>query len=181
MNAAEDDVFDIVRRQEIVGFLGFVSDGVFGVDRDAVDLLGPGVSDFAFLWVATASHVRVVNGQNTFEGGIGPTPSGAPAFGFGEFDGGFGKGGVFGCAALGMFVVVRGHGTGGVNDECAFVSCRVQQAIKGGGHFGNSSGCRFAPMVVPHVANDDGGLLGVPGGLAFFDGRWGFLAAVAEG
>ena len=89
---------------------------------------------------------------------VGPAPCGAPARGGGEGDGGFGERCGFGEEALRCVLVEVGDAAGGVDDEDAFGAGGDEHFVERAGEFGDASGGAAAPVVVPHVADDDGGL-----------------------
>ena len=49
-----------------------------------------------------------------------------------------------------------------MDDEDALLARFFDDFIHPGGHFGDAFGGAFAPMLIPHVADDDGGLPGIP-------------------
>ena len=57
-----------------------------------------------------------------------------------------------------------------MNDENATTTGLADDRIHPGRHFGNARGGALAPVLVPHVANDQGGPLGIPL-RAVFDGH----------
>ena len=76
-------------------------------------------------------------------------------------------------------LVEAGDAAGRMDDEHAAVARLPDDLVERAGQFDDAAGGRFAPMVVPHVAEDERGLLRVPLG-GFLDGdehaRLGFLA-----
>ena len=64
-------------------------------------------------------------------------------------------------AGWGIFVE-GGDAAWGVDDEDPFGACGVEGLVEGGDEFFDACGGGFAPVIVPHVADDDGGSGGVP-------------------
>jgi len=173
VNAAEDDVVDVAGGEEVPCFLAVIGEGVAGFEFDERVLAFPWWDDFAFMVGAGAAHVAVVDGEDGFMAWVGPAPCGAPARGGGEGDGGFGERCGFSEETLRCVLVEVGDGTGGVDDEDAFGAGGDEHFVERAGEFGDASCGAAAPVVVPHVADDDGGLGGIPDGFGFGDGAGG--------
>ena len=152
MNAHHEDVGDAALAHEIIG-LRAVGDGVAIADFDGGNLLLPGRVSFALRGVV-ATAVRVVDGQRGFFCGIELAPALERDFRFRR-----GRG-------LGQFPAERAfvklhRVTGAMDDEHAALAGVVHESIHARSHFGDAPGRAGAPMLVPHVAEDDGGAAGI--------------------
>src|SRR5205814_6189254 len=92
-----------------------------------------------------------------------------------DFVGGGSFGGVLSeLAAGGAFVSFHGV-AGGVDNEAAFGADDVDQVVDARSDLAAALGSAFAPVLVPHVADDDGGFAGFKG-----EGFFGDLIALAR-
>ncbi len=168
VNAAKEHVCDFVLREEIPRFLSVIRECITGGDAHARVLSFPCFSDEAFCVGAGASHVRVVDGENAFAGGVCPAPLCAPAFGGGEGRGCGREGGLLReLAGLGS-LIETGHTTWGVYDQNAPFARRVESSIYGVDKLSNARRGGFAPVVVPHVTDNDCRMLWVPDSRFYF-------------
>ena len=94
--------------------------------------------------------------------GVGPTPGRAPTRRGGERNGCRNKRRGLGAFALGSVFVEVGDAARGVDDEDAARSRLFHDVVERSCHFGNATGSGFAPMVVPHVADNESGFVWIP-------------------
>ena len=176
VNSAEDDVLDATFLEKVPRFLAVVGERIAGEDFEGRDLAGPRRDDVAFFSSAGAAHVGIVDGERTFVFAIRPAPGSSPAFVGREGNGSFRERGG-GCEDSGGGLAVEtGHAAGRMDDKHAAVACGLDHLVHGTGHFCDAACGGFAPMVVPHIADDDCRFCGVPCGGGFGDFLSGFRA-----
>ena len=162
MHPHEDDVFNTVLREQVVGFLPVVGDGVaLIVDLDEVDLARPRLADGEFL-LAIAAHVGVVDRQLGLAKLVRPTPVGSPADVLGKRLGWLGAGSILRTLASRCALVKIDRRTGSVNDEHTLLASLLDDGVHRLGHLDHALGCVGAPVVVPHVDHNDSSFAGLP-------------------
>lgn len=82
-----------------------------------------------------------------------------------EGDGGVDLGCLLGAFTGGVIFVEVERATGAVDDQDTLVAGGLEDLVHAGGHFGDAVCGAGAPVLVPHIADDDGGLGGVPADL----------------
>ena len=131
VHSTKDDILNFPFGQKVPGLLTIVGDGVTLHDLNNLDLSGPGLLDFTFLPVATATHIRVINWKHALEFWIGPTPVGAPSLFRAKREGCFCKGGRFSQLPLRSLIVKRNYTARSMNDEDSFLPRRLHHLIHG--------------------------------------------------
>lgn len=154
VNAHDDDVRDAVLPHEVERFRG-VCDGVPVLDLDGGMLPFPGHEARA-IWAAVAAAIRVVDRQRWF---LLILPR-APAL---DGDLGFNFGRRLREFASRMVFVEPHRLAGAMDDEDAALAGSGEDVVHDGREFADAIRCVRAPMAVPHIADDDGGVGGFPG------------------
>src|SRR4051812_28283563 len=156
MDTHDQDVLNAALLKKVIDLLAAVGDGVLLPDLDGCDLALPWIWGTAFApGQVVTTAIGVVDGKCAFFSGIDSGPAT-------DLDGGFGQRSFQGAPSLGsVFVKVHGF-TGSVDNEDSTVASGLDGRVHGWGHFGDAFGSAFAPMLVPHIADDDGGFVGVP-------------------
>src|SRR5262249_6590438 len=128
---------------------------------DAGRLPLPRRADLALL-LAVAAHVGVVDGQHALALAVGPVPRGAPPLRRRQRDRRLREGGVDRPLPL-LGVLVEVHaGARGVDDEHALLAQNLRDLVHRRRQFSDPLRRRLAPVVVPHVADDQGGVRPLP-------------------
>src|SRR6185503_3755806 len=169
VHATKDDVVDAALGEQVPGFLAVVGNGVLRGNLNCRSLPRPGFADFAF-HLAIATHVGFVNWQRGFAFGIGPAPGGAPTIGGRERHWRGCKRRGQRALALRSVLVKGGYAAWRVDYEDAFAADNPDHLIHRAGEFADAERGGLAPVVVPHVANDEGHLIGWPHGVRLGDG-----------
>ena len=147
--------------EQVEGFLPVVSDRVLAGDVDRLDLAGPRRNDFA-LRGAVAAHVGVVDGKCRFNFRIGIAPRGAPALDGRQRRESLDELGRLSPLSLRRVLVEIDRGAGGVDDEHAAFPGGGDHLVHRDGQFLDALGGPLAPVIVPHVTDDQRGLLRIP-------------------
>ena len=153
MHPHHDDVGDSAALHQAKGFVG-IGDRVAVVDRDRGDLPRPGPVVFDRLVAVTAS-VRVVDGERSLVRRVDAAPAFERPFRL-DLRRGLGQ------LPLRSVLIELHRVAGAVNDEHPARPSRLHNLIHARSHLPHASGRVRAPMLVPHVTDDDGRLLGVP-------------------
>ena len=164
MHAAEDHVFDPSLGEQVPGLLAVVGHRIPLGDLHGGDLPCPRLADGA-LDRTVAAHVRIVDWQRRLPLCIGPAPGGAPTFRGRQRHGRGHKRRGGGPLSLRRIPIERGNAAWRVDNAHAPAVRGAEDLVHGHGQLGYAARGRLAPVVVPHVADDDRGLLRVPGGL----------------
>ena len=161
VNTHDNDVVDAALLHQVVGF-GRISDRVAVSNLKGRNLASPRRTTRTLRPVIAAS-VRIVDRQRGFADGI----QGAPAL---KRHLGRRRGSGLRQLPLRGVLVERHRAARAMNDEHPALARLVHHLVHAWRHLGDASGRAVAPMLVPHVADDDCSLHRVP-----LDGRLGHL------
>ena len=156
MHAHQHHVGDAAAFEQVPDLFAGIADGIFGTDLDGRGLGFPGRALRA-LRAVVAAAVGLVDGVDALflsRDLVAPL-----ADMFGKIRG---FGGFLGFLAGGVILVGFHATAGGVDDQDPFSACRGDGLVHGGPELADAASGALAPVLVPHVADDDGGLGGVP-------------------